>query len=286
MADDLTPEEYLARLDAEADRIASHPPRTDPSGVLQPGQALRDVLTAVEIEGMRAFARRTGGEEAVAELDAELDTPWDPTETDRVLEEMVAEQAAVAAAAAGRPGRGSRVAAVVGLVVVALAVAVVVAVAVSSTESDDTTVTALADASGAARERAEEVVALTDQLETPSGWTRQGEPELSISGGEDSSYAFADLEWHLPRGAEVGDVHAWFADLPLASDRPDDALCSSTLSGNEGGCEVDLYTLDASGEPDYDAPRQRVTLSFYAAGEGAVGPDRRAVVLAEVYSTD
>jgi hypothetical protein len=285
VADDLTPEEYLARLNAEADRIASEPPRPDPSGVLQPGQALRDVLTQVEIEGMRAFARRTGGEQAVAEFDAELDTPWDPAETDRVIEELQAEQATAAAATAVRgPGRGSRVAAVVGVAVVAVVVAGVVAV--TSGGSDDDPVTDLAEASGAARDRGEEVLALADQLDAPPGWTQQGEPELSISGDEDTSYAFADLEWHLPRGAEVSDVHAWFADLPLAKDRPDDARCSSTLSGNEGGCEVDLYALDATGERDYDAPRQRVTVSFYAAGTDALGPDRISVVLAEVYSTD
>lgn len=280
MTDDLTPEEYLARLNAEAARIASQPARTDPAGVLQPGQALRDVLSEVEIEGMRAFARRTGGEEAVAEFDAELDTPWDPAETDRVIEEMRAEQAVVLPG----PGRGSRVAAVVGLLLVAVGVVAVVGWSISST--DDEPVSNLAEASGAARERGEEVLAVADQLEVPPGWTPQGDPELSINGGEDSSYAFADLEWQLPRGSEVGDLHAWFADLPLASDRPDDASCSSTLSGNEGSCEVDLVTLDAAGETDYDAPRQRVTVTFVAADDDATGRDQRDTVHAEVYSTD
>ena len=282
MADDLTPEEYLARLNAEADRIASEPPRTDPSGLLQPGQSLREVMTEAEIEGVRSFARRTGGPEAVLELEAELDTPWDPAGTDRVLEEMAAASPAVAQRGSGRR---HRVATLVGVVAV-VAVAVGVAVAVSSSSSDDAPVTDLADASGPGRDRGEEVLAVVEQLDVPAGWTQQGGPELSINGDEDSSYAFADLEWHLPRGAEVGDVHAWFSDLPLASDRPDEASCSSTLSGSAGGCEVDLYQLDATGEIDYGAPRQRVTVSFYAAGEAAIGPDRRDVVLAEVYSTD
>lgn len=286
MTDDLTPEEYLARLNAEADRIASQRPRTDPTGVLQPGQALRDVLTEVEIEGMRAFARRTGGEEAVADFDAELDTPWDPDQTDRVIEELRAEQAAASAAVTRTgPGLGTRVAAVAGLVVVGLVVAVLVAMAGGPGSSDGDTVTTLSDASGAARDRGEEVLAIADQLDAPAGWTSQGGPQLSITGDDDSSYAFADLEWQLPRGTEVGDVHAWFATLPLASERPDDASCSSSLSGHEGSCEVDLYELDATGERDYDAPRQRLTVTFYASGAG-LADGRRGVVLAEAYSTD
>lgn len=285
MADDLTPEEYLARLNEEAARIAAEPPAPpDPPELLQPGQRLRDVLSEQEIEGLRALTRRTGGEEGVRALDAELDIPWDPDISDRLIEEQVlAEQALLHPVAPRRTGRAILIAIVVA--VVGMGVVIGGAVLVGSITEEEGPARSLAEASGPARDRGEEAMAVAEQLSVPDSWRPRGEPEISMSGDDESSYAFYDLGWDVPRSTDVEAFRDWFSALPLVQDRRADATCETTLDEEEASCELDLYEVEADGGRDYDAPSQTLTVTFGAVRPGSVGPDRHGVVLAEVYAT-
>ena len=283
MADDKTPDQYLAELQEQADRQKHEPAAGfDPAPVLQPGQTLRQVLTEEEINGLRAFTYRTGGSEAVLEFERELDVPYDPN-----IDDLIAQEEALRAQMAMKPlaehRKPTKANTVVGVLLgLGIVLGVIAAgVAFLPSESDDERVTSLAQAEGALKERGEEAVAAMEKLSVPETWKQRDEPEISMDGYEGSSYAFYNVSWTVPKSYTVDEFETWFKEQPEVAARPEEAKCEANVAREEATCEVEFYRRGVDGERDYDAARQTVTFNFYSGS-----PTEENAVFAEAYSSD
>lgn len=282
----LSPDEYLRRLNAQTSPPTPvEAPSSPGSFEMKPGQTLREVLTAQELLGLRAFSLRMGLTEAEAE--ASFDEPYDPSSiTD--LEEMSydgysrgldrAPSQPTPIHKANKPGFF-----VAFLLAVVLIVGLVLFAAFSSDSREDDQINSLKDAKGAGLERGNEAVSVVDDLTTPEEWRPEGKPELSISGNDEEAYAFYEKNFTASNDYSAAKAREWFVNLPIVKENVDESSCEDDLGRGSLTCEVDLYSYGPDGYPDYDQARRKLTLSYHPPMPASGSPD--AGLQLEGYST-